>query len=102
MKKVIGIATAAVFFLIAFSSAQAQQQSCGPREKVLEHLAQKYGEQPIAAGIMQGGQAVLEILASQDGSTFTVIISLPNGVSCVKADGVSFQQLEPLYAESGA
>lgn len=102
MKKVYGIAIAAVFFLFAFASAQAQQQACGPRDKVLAHLADKFGEQPVAMGVMTGGQAVLEILASQDGKTFTVIMSLPNGISCVKADGAGFQLLDPLYAESGA
>jgi hypothetical protein len=101
MKKVFGIAIAAVFFLFAFASAQAQQ-ACAPREKVLKHLAEKYGEQPVAVGVMAGGAAVVEVIASQDGSTFTVIISTPNGLSCVKASGAAFQLLEPLYAESGA
>lgn len=57
LKQALGIATAAVFFLIAFSTAQAQQQTCGPRADVLAHLAEKYGEQPVAVGVMTGGSS---------------------------------------------
>lgn len=65
-------------------AAQPQQMLCGLREDMGRMLAQRFGEQPRAAGLV--GDRVVELLVSQTGS-FTVLITTPDGRSCVVTGG---------------
>jgi hypothetical protein len=74
-------------------------QACGKRADIIKHLAGQYEERPIAIGLADNGSLV-EILASTDGATWTLIFSLPNGVSCLVATGHDWQTA-PRVAELG-
>jgi hypothetical protein len=93
---------AALILGLAHGDTAAAQASntCGPRAEVVKHLASQFKEQAAAVGIAENGSAVLEILASADGSTWTLLYSLPNGLSCLMATGQSWQTL-PKLAASG-
>ena len=68
----------------------AQAQSvCAPRSEVLGHLAKGYAEVPVARGLSSTG-AVLEVLASPAG-TWSVILTMPNGISCLTAAGKDWE-----------
>ena len=71
--------------------AQAQQQ-CDERTKVLGHLANKYREAPVAIGVTSSG-GLVEVLSTGDGNTWTIIVSNPNGVSCLLAAGEGWRAL---------
>lgn len=72
--------------------AQAQV-GCAPRDKVLSHLAKKYGEAPVAVGVTnQGG--LVEVLTTADGDTWTIIVTLPDGMSCMVAAGEGWRNLK--------
>ena len=60
---------------------------------MLAHLAQKYGEAPVAIGVTSGG-GLVEILTSGDGATWTIIVSGPNGTSCMVAAGEGWRTLK--------
>lgn len=78
---------AAVFLLpAALEPAKAQAPGCAKRSDLLPHLEQSFGEQPVAQGLGLNG-ALYEILASEGGGTWTLILSLPNGMSCLVATG---------------
>ena len=73
------------------TAAAAQQTKCAPREDVLKHLATNYSEQPAAVAVTQQG-ALMEVLTSADG-TWTALISMPNGMSCLLAAGEGWRSL---------
>ncbi len=79
--------------LIAASAGGAAQQApCKQRDDVLGHLAQKYQELPVAVGVTNRG-ALVEVLSTDDGKTWTIIISSPTGRACMVAAGESWRAL---------
>ena len=68
------------------SSAAVAQVSCGQRDKIVEWLAVEYKEAPIATGVTSKGR-LIEVLSTHDGDTWTVIVTSPDGDSCVIASG---------------
>lgn len=73
------------------------QMVCGQRPRVLNELASKYHERPTAYGIANNGAAV-ELLKTEDGKTWSIIVTYPNGKSCALATGSDW---EPVKAEYG-
>ena len=71
---------------------QAQRQQCDERTKVLGHLAKKYQEAPVAIGVTSTG-GLVEVLSTGDGNTWTIIVSNPNGVSCLLAAGEGWRAI---------
>ena len=71
----------------------APPMSCSPRTDVLSQLAQKFKEAPVAVGLANNG-GLLEVLTNGTGSTWTIIITMPNGVSCLVAAGEDWQPTE--------
>ena len=71
--------------------AQAQQQTppCADRADFLNHLSANYREAPVAMGLTANG-GLLEVVASKDGS-WTIIVTMPNGMSCGVASGMSWE-----------
>ena len=59
---------------------------CVDRDVALENLAKKYSEAPVAGGITSTG-GLVELLTTRDGSTWTIIVTTPQGVSCMVAAG---------------
>jgi phage gpG-like protein len=68
------------------SSVAMAQAPCGQRDKIVEWLAVKYKEAPIATGVSNNGRLV-EVLTTQDGDTWTLIVTSPDGNSCLIASG---------------
>ena len=77
----------------ALAQSQPQAQQCDQRTKVLGHLAQKYHEAPVAIGVTSSG-GLVEVLTTGDGKTWTIILSSPNGTSCLVAAGEGWRSLE--------
>jgi hypothetical protein len=75
----------------------AAQSACNARKDVLGHLAQKYGEAPVAIGVTNKG-GLVEVLTTGDGNTWTIIVSRPNGTSCLVAAGQGWRTKD--YADS--
>jgi hypothetical protein len=78
---------AAGILLTALSAPAYAQVSvpCGERERVVNGLQHKFGESQVGFGLTPGGQ-LLEIFASDKG-TWTLLLSLPTGKSCMIANG---------------
>ena len=89
----IALIVSAFIGLITATSAAAQQQPlCTARSEVLSQLSSQYSEAPVAMGIANNG-GVLEILSSQKGSSWTIILTMPNGVTCMIAAGENWESL---------
>ena len=72
------------------ASAYAASVPCSPREDVLSQLQAKFKEEPVAVGLANNG-GLLEVLTADDGTTWTIIITMPNGMSCLVAAGEAWQ-----------
>ncbi len=75
------------------AQVQIQAQQCDLRAKVIGHLAQKYKEAPVAIGVTSSG-GLIKVLTTGDGGTWTIILSNPNGTSCLVAAGEGWRALQ--------
>ncbi len=75
---------AVAVFLV--SSVAMAQVPCDQRDKIVDWLAVKFKEAPIATGVSSKG-SLIEVLSTQDGDTWTLIITSPDGNSCMIASG---------------
>jgi hypothetical protein len=88
------IATILVVALALFLSlipAFAQEQQCGPRSQVINHLNENYGEVPINVGVVNEA-VVMETYANLETGTWTILASRTDGLTCFIASGQSFTQ----------
>lgn len=88
--------------IVPTASAQAQEsQTCGPRATFVKTLAGEFRERTVAVGLVSDGSAIAEVLTSPDGATWTMLFTLPTGISCVVATGQNWQRA-PEISEVGA
>lgn len=72
---------------IAFSAPQ-----CDTRDRVTALLADRYGETRRAVGIA-GEAAVMELYASDEAGTWTITLTMPDGLMCLMASGEGYEAL---------
>lgn len=72
--------------VMAAGPALAQGGVCGPRDAIVERLQEKYGETRQSMGL-QSNNGVVEIFASDESGTWTILVTLPNGMTCLVAAG---------------
>jgi hypothetical protein len=65
---------------------------CDQRASIIGHMAEEYREAPVAIGVTSTG-SIVEVLTTGDGTTWTIIVSNPNGTSCLIAAGESWRAL---------
>lgn len=78
--------------LAGATAASMQGNNCGTRATVLDYLSTKYSEKPIAMGVAANG-SLIEVLSSKKGSTFTIIVTVPDGKTCMVAAGEGWEDL---------
>ena len=72
----------------------AGNMACSQRDEVLHQLGDKYKEAPSAVGLVSNNGGLIEVLTSDNGATWTIIVSMPNGTSCLLAAGENWQPIE--------
>ena len=89
-------ASFAVAALLGPVGAHAQTKSqtllCDQRASIIGHMAEKYREAPVAIGVTSTG-SIVAVLTTGDGTTWTIIVSNPNGTSCLIAAGEGWRAL---------
>lgn len=99
----IRLATGLALTLLAFgafsfesgpAAAQGVPTACAKRDALLSQLANRYGEVPVAIGVADG--RLVELLTAKDGITWTIILTTPQGVSCLIASGDGWRPLTPV------
>ncbi len=83
--------------LLISTPAYPEAPNCGPRDSVVKALTDKFREAPAATGISDNGSLV-EVLASEEGATWSILLTQPDGTSCLVAAGESWQPLAPFTA----
>ena len=91
--KITALATAVAIAAPALiaTDAAAQNRVCAKREKLVAELASSHGETRQSVGL-QRNNGVIETFANTDTGSWTIIVSLPTGVSCLIAAGEAFQK----------
>ena len=94
------LAIAFVTLLPWSALAQSQPAQCNTRDVIVGLLSEKYSELPVAVGLANNG-GLVEVLSSSDGSTWSIIITSPKGMSCLVAAGEAWQSLSPEWKAKG-
>lgn len=77
--------------LILATQASHAAAQCGARSAIVPQLSVKYGETRRGIGLA-ANNAVMELYAAESGS-WTITITLPNGMMCLIASGESYETL---------
>ena len=75
------------------------QMVCGDHDSVDKRLRDGYSEAPAGAGLAHNG-AVVTLYVSETG-TFTIVLTVPNGKSCLVVVGESFEWLKSVKQARG-
>lgn len=98
----LGALTAAAALYVASTTDAAAQnaRNCGPREAVVDRLAEGYGETRQSIGL-GANNSVVEVFASRETGSWTITVTTPNGLTCLVASGQSFETLAEALPEKG-
>ena len=92
MIRLLAVAVIGMIAAISQPAAAQQQPACTSRADVISHLGKKYSENPVAIGLANNG-GVIEVLSSRAGASWTIIITMPNGTTCMIAAGENWEDV---------
>lgn len=84
--------------LLALSALPAAaKDACAERDVVIEGLQNKFSEELTAGGLQttQPSQMMVEVWSSPDTGTFTILMTRPDGTTCIVAAGTDFFNKQP-------
>jgi hypothetical protein len=81
----------ALGLLAATPSARSEERACADRSLVVQRLAERYGETLRSMGLHQG-DALVEIYSSDATGTWTILMTRPDGTTCLLAAGQQWEQ----------
>ena len=93
-------AAAAIYLATTTQAAAQSQRNCGPREAVVERLASSYGETRQSVGI-GSNNAMVEVFASEETGSWTILVTMPTGVTCLVASGEAFEEVAEVLPAQG-
>ena len=94
MKKVL--IAASILAASQFATVAAQAATCAERSYVIAQLENRFGE-TLQAVSAPRQSAVLEVYASRQTESWTVLLSFTRGLTCLVASGNGFETLEARY-----
>lgn len=93
---------AALFVAMTTTPATAQAaRNCGPRDPVVQRLAERYGETRQSIGI-GSNNAVVEVYASTETGSWTILVTTAAGVTCLVASGQAFEEVAEALPPKGS
>lgn len=85
------LASAAAFAAVTvLSPLEARAAECGSHAKVTAFLGKKYKEQVAAMGLVSN-KGFMQLFVAETG-TWTVLLTTPEGISCIVAAGDSYEK----------
>ena len=93
-----GVITGAILLALPAHAA-----NCASRDTVVDRLEARYAETFSAGGLQskQSGQTLVEVFASEENGTFTILLTMPSGLACVVAAGTDWHQVTPAKPAKG-
>ncbi len=89
--RTIGLVALATTTLLASGSLAEAQRVCMPHADLVDFLDMRYAESSTAIGLAGNGE-LLEVFTSGDGGSWTIVLTSPQGRSCVVATGEAWQE----------
>jgi hypothetical protein len=89
---IMALAMTAGLLTSASAEPAPQGPACRPWREVSNYLSQKYAEQPVAYGLQDNG-SLLQVYASADTGTWTLVTMQPDGNACLAGAGNSWEHL---------
>ena len=89
MRPVFAAALGAAFSFCASASAA---QVCAPYESVRRALFEQHGEAVVGTG-RDDRELVVQLFATPDGATWTLVIVRPDGLACLVASGQEWRSI---------
>lgn len=83
---------AALVFLVPLAEAQTARRICADRDQIVGTLTGYFGETARSWGMGPSGR-IIEVFASEETGTWTIIVSAPDGTTCLVASGNAWQDL---------
>lgn len=96
------LTVAAALYLVSTTEVLAQAaRNCGPREAVVDRLAEGYGETRKSVGL-GSNNAMVEVFASEETGSWTITVTTPDGQTCLVASGQSFEEVAEALPAKGS
>lgn len=76
----------------------AYAAECGSHKKVVTFLGKKYQEQVAAMGLVSN-KGFMELFVADTG-TWTVLLTTPEGISCIVASGDSYEAVTKVHPDA--
>jgi hypothetical protein len=70
----------------------AQYTSCANHDSMKSYLQDKFAEVPVSVGLQADGR-LLQVFASEQSGTWSIVATTPGGLSCIVAVGEAWQVL---------
>ena len=90
--QIVGAHALALALLLSVQAPASAQAACASHKEVTKALANGHSEEPVGIGLASTGN-VVEVFSSSDGSTWSIVMTMPNGVSCLVSSGESWESL---------
>lgn len=99
-KRLLGIA---LTFGMAATAPPAFAQNCAQRDHIVAKLQDSYAEELAFGGLQKtrGAQSVMEVWTSKKTGSYTVLVTQPNGITCIVAVGTDFFEAIPKIEPDG-
>lgn len=78
------------FLVFGVAGAQAQPQTCGMRDEIVQRLNLQFDEQRVGFGVNKHG-LLMELFKAEGAGSWSVLITRPDGVSCLVDAGDGWQ-----------
>lgn len=92
LKTTMTISAISMAMSLAVTASTFAAPTCGTHKLITTTLATQYNEIPLHRGLTPKGTMV-EIFSSKAG-TFTVVVTVPTGMSCLVTAGTNWQEID--------
>ena len=92
MLRVFGAITLTLALLLGVGASARAQSVCRTHTEVVKQLASQHSETLVAIELAGSG-GVVEVFSTGDGSTWTMVITTPDGMTCMMATGEAWESL---------
>lgn len=86
------ILTAGLLFGMVSTGPPALAAGCASRDAITDKLSTAYEETLTATGL-QNADALIEIWSSEKTGSFTILVTRPDGISCVVSTGQNWSTI---------
>lgn len=84
--------------VVSVTSTFAQNNNCVDREEAVNTLDKRYGERLYHQALTSKGN-LLEVFINEEASTWTVVMSTPEGLSCLMSAGEDWTEVTPSVSQ---